>query len=160
MNFILEAVLSGTNELGLFSREVTQSPFLNNSQEFTDIAVKSFASLILVIILILIIYFLLSKHKKMIQSSENFKILDFMILEPKKTLYLMDIYGKILIVATTEQNINIITEITDKNKCDSLRLLDTPEEKNFSKIFSRKVNSREKNIEKLKRQLEKIGKKD
>ena len=159
MSVLLAGILSSTQELSLFSKEVQQAPIFKNSLDFTDIAVKSFVSLILVVLLIFIVYFLLSRHRTLLQKSENFIILDFMVLEPKKTLYLMDICGRIIIVAVTDQNINLLTEITDKQKCDSLRLgLNRQSEKSFSNLFSSKLGNREKNIENLKRKLEKLSK--
>lgn len=93
-------------------------------------------SLIVIIILAFSISWFLQK-KAGFGGNVFGKILGILPLDNKRFVYLVDVMGKVLILGVTEQNINFLGEITDKNTIDSLRLEDSvPNMAGMDQLFS------------------------
>ena len=62
-------------------------------------------------------------QKKTGFGSNNFgKVLGIVPLDSKRLIYVVDVMGKMLVLGVTENNINFLTEITDKDTIDAYRL--------------------------------------
>jgi len=65
------------------------------------------------------------------------KVLGILPLDNRRLIYIVDIMGKVLILGVTENNINLLGELTDKDTLDSLRLqYNTPPLPGMEKLFS------------------------
>ena len=62
-------------------------------------------------------------QKKTGIAANNFgKVLGVVPLDNKRIIYIVDVMGKMLVLGVTENNINYLTEITDKDTVDAYRL--------------------------------------
>ena len=62
-------------------------------------------------------------QKKTGLGANNFgKVLGIVPLDNKRLIYIVDVMGKMLVLGVTESNINLLTEITDKDTIDAYRL--------------------------------------
>jgi flagellar protein FliO/FliZ len=99
---------------------------------------QTLGSLALVVILIFVILFILKKyvyrdygHGK---SSAYLKILGHLVIQPKKFIYIIKIFDKILIIGVSENNINVLSEINDSEsvqKIEGLLTVKTTGSRNF-----------------------------
>jgi flagellar protein FliO/FliZ len=81
------------------------------------IILKTLGSLALIIALIIGILYLFKKYIYKDYGSKgtpnNIKVLTHLILQPKKIIYFIKVFDKILVLGVSENNINILSEITD-----------------------------------------------
>ena len=149
-----------TKEVAFFTRENIVNPALNPIFDPTAFLIRGIVSLILIVGLMLIIHKFLI-NRKFINTSKNFRLIDFYTLEPRKNLYLIEVCNKILVVGVTENSMNMITEIDDKDEITRLKISPFSDEKRveFSKlIFKGKTKSdKQKKIEELKKQIERLN---
>ena len=98
---------------------------------------QAFGSLILVIVLIFAVLLFLKKFvyrdygttfgKK---NSSDFKIIGQIMLQPKKYIYIIKFFDRLLVVGITDNNLNLLSEITDKETLKTIESSFTPEKGN------------------------------
>ena len=116
-------------------RQVASVPFLPSSDPFS-VSLRILSSLFAVIILAFGLSWFLQK-KGGFGKNVYGKVVGILPLDNRRLLYIVDVMGKILILGVTDQNINLLCEITDQNTINSLRLEnDTPSLPGMEKIFS------------------------
>jgi flagellar protein FliO/FliZ len=70
------------------------------------------------------------------------KVLSTLPLGPNRGVYIVDVAGKVLILGVTDQNVNLIHEVTDPLQTDRLRNSLPEESKNqFDRMFQRQLTS-------------------
>lgn len=89
------------------------------------IVLKTLGSLVIIILLIFGILYLFKKYiykdYGIKGTPNNIKILTHLILQPKKIIYFIKVFDKILILGVSENNINILSEITDISEIDKFQ---------------------------------------
>lgn len=70
-------------------------------------------SLVIVIVLAVILIKFLQKNTQLTKQSSWAKVLDQMIIDPKKRLVLVEMFGNVYVLGVTENNITIILEEKD-----------------------------------------------
>lgn len=107
----------------------------------TGLFFQAFGSLLLVVILIFAVLYLLKKFvfkdygfsagKK---NNVGFRIIGQIMLQPKKYIYIIKFYDRLLVIGLTDNNMNLLSEITDK---DSLSIIESSfaPENNTNKSF-------------------------
>ena len=96
-----------------------QPPHLPTTDSFANI-LRVITSLFIIIAIAFALSWFLQKKGGFGKNIYG-KVLGILPLDNKRFVYLVDIMGKILILGVTEQNINLLGEITDKDTVDSLR---------------------------------------
>jgi flagellar protein FliO/FliZ len=77
------------------------------------------------------------------------KVLGILPLDNRRMIYIVDIMGKVLVLGVTESNINLLSELTDKDTLDSLRLqYNTQPLPGMEKLFSF-LSGRDKSSEEI-----------
>ena len=102
---------------------------------------QAFGSLVLVIVLIFVVLFFLKKfvYKDQnftggLKSSSELKIIGHIMLQPKKYIYIIKFFDRLLVIGLTDNHINVLSEITDKETLMKIEsTLSTP--KNVNKSF-------------------------
>jgi flagellar protein FliO/FliZ len=86
---------------------------------------KTIASLVLIIALIFGILYLFKKFVYKDYGIKgmptNIKVLTHLILQPKKVIYFVKVFDKILVLGVSDNNINLLTEITDLNEIEKFQ---------------------------------------
>ncbi len=110
-----------------------KEPVSNFNFDFTATIIKFILATVICIIIILV----MKKYMGAIPGrpgNENIKILDYQAISNDKYIYIVEIYNKIFILGVSQGGINKITEITDHETIDFIRL---KSDKNIkSKMFS------------------------
>ncbi len=84
---------------------------------------KTIAVLIVIVVSIFIIFRILVKNKhRIITDSDIIKVLATFPLAAGKVIQIIEIAGKVMVLGITENNINLITTIEDKEIIDSIKL--------------------------------------
>ncbi len=131
-NNLIATLTSNNNEaknyneegsLPLFSsnRTATQTiPLFSVNNNFSG-TFSLIISLVGIIVLALAASWFIQKKTRF--GSDNFgKVLGIVPLDNKRLIYIVDIMGKMLILGVTENNISLLTEITDKETADTYRI--------------------------------------
>lgn len=111
----------------------TESTFIASDPYSTSLSVLS--SLFLIIMLALGLSWFLQK-KGLVGRNTYGKTLGILPLDNKRLIYITEIMGKVYVLGVTEQNINLIDEISDTETIKLLKLQNKPTEKSFDKLFS------------------------
>ncbi|MBP5468214.1 MAG: flagellar biosynthetic protein FliO [Candidatus Riflebacteria bacterium] len=114
-------------------------------------------SLIGIIILALAASWFIQK-KTGIASNKFGRVLGVLPLDNKRLIYIVYVAGKFIVLGVTENSINYLTEITDKETIDTYKLkyqLTTTElDKNYPFNFKQEVSNKEKTDEVIKLEFE------
>jgi len=99
------------------------------------LVVKTFLSMLLIVGLMFGILIAARKFFVVKKSfiNENLRVLTAVNLQPKKAIYLVKVFGKVLLVGVTDDSIASLGEITDG---DILQKLESSGEKSKSKGFA------------------------
>ncbi len=108
----------------LFTRDMTTatspSQLLPASNSITS-TLSLVTSLFALIVAALAVSWFIQKKTGI--AANNFgKVLGMVPLDNKRIVYIVDVMGKMLVLGVTENNINYLTEITDKDTVDAYRL--------------------------------------
>jgi flagellar biogenesis protein FliO len=120
-----------------FGRERTSYPFL---------ILRTLAILCVIIVGIYILFRLLLKNKnRIVTDSEIIKVLATYPLAANRVIQVVDIAGQVLILGVSDSSINLITEISDKEVIDRIRLMSSKESKvatSFREQFFKLIGGR------------------
>lgn len=141
------ALFNETREILDFQPGLDLGPFI----------LKGAVSLILVIGLIMIFYFFISR-RGLIRKSSSFSILDSCVVAPGKSLYLIEACGHFIVLGSSEQNLNLLLEITKQEEIDRLRMQFQNSSGDFDKILSRNISSQDLTLTEVKKQIEHLRK--
>ena len=101
------------------SETATNSAFL--VQDPFSASLRILTSLVIVIGLVFALSWFLQRRVGL--GSVAFgKVLGILPLDSRRFIYLVDVMGKVLVLGVTEHQINVLSEITDKDQVDALRL--------------------------------------
>jgi len=124
------------SESFLFDQPVIATlPFLIDADPFGT-SLRIVSALFGVIILALGLSWLIQR-KGVIGGNVFGKVIGILPIDSRRFIYLVDVVGRILVLGVTENSINFLCEITDKDTVDSLRLQgQTPVLPGMEKLFS------------------------
>jgi flagellar protein FliO/FliZ len=104
--------------------------------------IQAFGSLMLVVLLIFVVLYLLKKFvfrdfgttigRK---NSSEFKIVGQIMLQPKKYIYIIKFFDRMLVVGITDNNLNLLSEITDKESLINIENSFSPEKGNTNSFL-------------------------
>lgn len=100
--------------------ELTKSPVLQLSDPFA-ITLRLITSLAIVIALVFALGWLLKRRSGLYRSVFG-RTLGILPLDNRRFIYLVDVMGRILVLGVTEQQINLLCEISDKATIDALHI--------------------------------------
>jgi len=100
--------------------DLATSPLLLLHDPFS-ISVRLLTSLFLVICLILVLSWFLQKRSGLQQSVYG-RVLGVLPLNPRGSVFLVDILGRVFALGVTDQQVSLLFEVTDKTTTDALRL--------------------------------------
>lgn len=100
---------------------------------------------ILIILVFIIIVFILKKYALKFSNpnyTDNIKILDYQLLVDNKYIFIVEIYTKIFILGVSNNYISVISEITDKETINEIKLKTNQniKNKNFSEYLNQLIN--------------------
>ncbi len=109
--------------------DYTEPEFGENRTSYPLLILRTVAVLAVIIIVIYIGFrFLLKGKKRVVSDTEMIKVLATYPISANRLIKVIDIAGKILILGVTDSNINLITEVEDKEISDRIKLLSSKEE--------------------------------
>ncbi len=82
---------------------------------------KMMFGLLVVIGLIFIVRFLLNGRRSLSKTG-NIRVIEMVPFGKERFLAVVEVIGKILVIGVTEQNVNLLVDITDKEVVDNLKI--------------------------------------
>ncbi|MGQ9615730.1 MAG: FliO/MopB family protein [Spirochaetota bacterium] len=130
--------------------EYNEPEFGENKTSYPFLILRTLAVLGVIIVGIYLLFRLLLKNKnKIVTDSEIIKVLATYPLAANRVIQIVDIAGQVLILGVSDANINLITEISDKEVIDRIKLMSSKESKittsfkdQFFKLIGGKTLSR------------------
>jgi flagellar biogenesis protein FliO len=125
----------------------------NINAEAAEITIWDFIRMILIlgcVVAAIYFFFYLLKRGAKGNNSENdiIRMLDYKQLNNNKGLYLIEVGTDILLVGSSDNSVNLIQKIEDKESADKIRLelsqVKEPEKRNFSDVLSGFFNPKKK----------------
>jgi flagellar biogenesis protein FliO len=108
--------------------EYKEPEFVGNKTSYPFLILRTLAVLGVIIVGIYLLFRLLLKNKnKIVTDSEIIKVLATYPLAANRVIQVVDIAGQVLILGVSDSNINLITEITDKEVIDRIKLMSSQE---------------------------------
>jgi len=108
--------------------DYTEPEFGENRTSYSLLILRTVAVLAVIIIAIYLVFrFLLKSRKRVVSDTEMIKVLATYPISANRFIKVVDIVGKILILGVTDSNINLITEVEDKEISDRIKLLSSKE---------------------------------
>ena len=109
---------------------------------FSEMIVQVVVALGLIIVLLYLTVYIFKKisgHGKFVHKMDkNAGILDIFPLTPKQAIYIIQLMDEILILGVSENSINLLDKITDREKISEIReRLNKKDELKFKNIFKR-----------------------
>jgi len=100
----------------------TVSEFGSNSVDFTILFVKMiFAMLVVIALAVVLIRYVIPKlslHRPG-QSRTDLKVVDRIPLDPKKALYVVEVEGRRILLAVSENHVGFVTELNKADETES-----------------------------------------
>jgi len=108
--------------------DYTEPEFGENRTSYLLLILRTVAVLAVIIIAIYLVFrFLLKSRKRVVSDTEMIKVLATYPISANRLIKVVDIAGKILVLGVTDSNINLITEVEDKEISDRIKLLSSKE---------------------------------
>jgi flagellar biogenesis protein FliO len=108
--------------------EYTEPEFDETRTSYPQLILRTVAVLAVIVVVIYLIFrFLLRSRNRIVSDTEMIKVLATFPLAANRLIKVVDIAGKILILGVTDANINLITEVEDKEIVDRIKLLSSKE---------------------------------
>jgi len=108
--------------------EYTEPEFGENRLSYPMLVLRTIAVLAVIIVGIYLVFrFLVKKRHPFIRESEVIKVLAQFPIAANKSIQIVEIAGKMLVLGISESNINLITTIEEKETIDRIRLLSSKE---------------------------------
>ena len=109
---------------------------------------QAFGSLLLVVVLIFAVMYILKKFVVKDygsaygrKNSSDFKIVGQIMLQPKKYIYIIKFFDRLLIVGMTDNSLNLLSEITDKDTLKNIEGSFTSEKGNNKSFLEHLKNN-------------------
>jgi flagellar biogenesis protein FliO len=113
---------------------VASAPFIPSSDPLSS-TLRIISSLFAIIIIAFGLSWLIQK-KAGFGGNVFGKVLGILPLDNRRLIYVVDVMGKVLILGVTDSNISMLTEITDKDTLDALRLQNDRPLPGMERLFS------------------------
>jgi flagellar biogenesis protein FliO len=112
--------------------DYTAPDFGENRASYPFLVLRTLAVLAVLVIVIYLVFrvFLRNRHK-IVTSTEVIKVLATYPLAGNKTIQIMQIADKVLILGITDSNINLISTLEDKETIDKIKLESSKETRGF-----------------------------
>jgi flagellar biosynthetic protein FliO len=108
--------------------DYTEPEFAETRTSYPLLIVRTLAVLAVIVVAIWLIFkFLLRSRNKLVADTEMIKVLATFPLAANRLIKVIDVAGKVLILGVTDSNINLITELEDKELIDRIKLLSSQE---------------------------------
>jgi flagellar biosynthetic protein FliO len=108
--------------------DYTEPEFGENRTSYPLLILRTVAVLAVIIIAIYLVFrFLLKGRNRAVSDTEMIKVLATYPISANRLIKVVDIAGKILVLGVTDSNINLITEVEDKEISDRIKLLSSKE---------------------------------
>jgi len=126
--------------------EYTEPEFGENRLSYPMLVLRTIAVLAVIIVgMYLVFRFLVKKRHPFIQESEIIKVLAHFQIAANKSIQIVEIAEKMLVLGISDSNINLITTIEEKETIDRIRLLRSKESQgggSFREQFLRLIGGR------------------
>ena len=117
----------GTEEL-MPEYDYTEPEFEENRTSYSLLILRTIAVLAVIIIAIYLVFrFLLKGRRAVSADTDMIKVLATFPIAANRLIKVVDIAGKLLVLGVTDSNINLITEVEDKETADRIKLLSSKE---------------------------------
>lgn len=110
-------VIAASNQLNL---DAVADPQVTPMPSIFSLFFRLFVSLIIIVGLAYLMMKLLHKNMKVLSRGASINVLDQYAFSINKGIYITLIAGKVYVLGVTDQNINLITEITDETVIDEI----------------------------------------
>jgi flagellar protein FliO/FliZ len=133
------------NEKGTKPTPAEEKPLANRAYDvnFFFLIVKAVFSLLIIIALIYFILRFLLKGQRWITKQQKFiQTIGTHSLTPNKYIQIIEIGNKLLVLGISEHNINLLTEIEDKEVIDFIKTQSSKEEDKISLSFIQHLKKR------------------
>ena len=130
------------NEIPIDSEET--GPILAPSGSFFGEFINMLITLVVLLIVVFFFFFFLKKLMKRgikEKDGKGIRILQQKAINPKASLYLLDICGKGVVIADSPQGIQKITEFPEGTDLQALLIEETPPKPSFKEIMQNKFRS-------------------
>ena len=108
--------------------DYTEPEFAETRTSYPILIIRTLVVLAVIVVAIWLIFkFLLRSRNKTVSDSEMIKVLATFPLAANRVIKVIDIAGKVLILGVTDSNINLITEVEDKELIDRIKLVSSQE---------------------------------
>ncbi len=108
--------------------EYEEPEFGENRLSYPMLVIRTIAVLAVIVIAIYLVFrFLLKKRHPFIRESEIIKVLASFQIAANKSIQIVEIAEKMLVLGVSDSNINLITTIEEKETIDRIRLLSSKE---------------------------------
>ena len=108
--------------------DYTDPEFGETRTSYPLLIVRTLAVLAVIVVAIWLIFrFLLKSRNKLVADTEMIKVLATFPLAANRLIKVINVAGKVLILGVTDSNINLITEVEDKELIDRINLLSSQE---------------------------------
>jgi flagellar biosynthetic protein FliO len=113
---------------GIPEYEYEEPDFGDNKVSYPMLILRTIAVLGAIIVgLYLLFKFLVKNKSKIVTNSEVIKVLATYPLASNRMIQVVDIAGQVLVLGVSDSNINLITEVEDKEVVDRIKLLSSKE---------------------------------
>lgn len=123
-------VLAASTPLNL---DITTEPKVVDPPSIFSLFFRLIFSLVFIVGIALLTMKILKKNMKVLSAGTNIKVLDQYSFSMNKGVYITQIAGKTYVLGITDNNINLITEITDQDTIDEI--VDKAREKEMEPII-------------------------
>jgi flagellar biosynthetic protein FliO len=108
--------------------EYTEPEFGENRLSYPMLVLRTIAVLAVIIVGIYLVFrFLVKKRHPFVRESEIIKVLAHFQIAANKSIQIVEIAEKMLVLGISDSNINLITTIEEKETIDRIRLLSSKE---------------------------------
>jgi flagellar biogenesis protein FliO len=119
-------------------------PMLSESNTYGSSLSSMFSSLLIISVLLFVGLFILKKilrRGKKGAWGNGIKIIERKALTPKSFLYLVDIYGKVIVIAESPQGIHLITEFPEGTDIYAMLSEEEKTQSSFKQVLQNKIRS-------------------
>lgn len=136
------------SEYKINSQNESSSP--QNVNDVPSVGAKDYLTVVFVLVLVIILLYAVLKVIKRVGGSrigldnDQIKVLSTKVLKGSTALHLVEVGSQVFLIGATDNSINSISEITDKETLDTIKLESTQEEgltNSFLGLFNKKLKN-------------------
>lgn len=113
----VQDVLAASKDLNL---DLSDDPGVIQPPNMVSLFLRLLVSLVIIVGLAYVAVKVMRKNMKVLTKAESIRVLDHYAFSLNKGVYITYIAGKVYVLGVTDHNINLISEITDRQMADDL----------------------------------------